>query len=98
MNFILTHWVNSFTLQEFVKNPDAPCCVVVLVKGIAINGERRLAWHAGISHKSMFNCGFQDYPGFMPVSGGLRVFSRSKPARTRPEFVGTETGCAHMTA
>jgi hypothetical protein len=58
MNFILTHCVNSLTLQEFVKNPDAPCCVVVLVKGIAINGERRLAGHAGISHKSMFNCGF----------------------------------------
>jgi len=60
MNFILTHWVNSLTLQEFVKDPDAPCCVVVLVKGIAINDERRLAGHAGISHKSMFNCGFQD--------------------------------------
>lgn len=46
------------TLQEFVKNPDAPCCVVVLVKGLAINCERRLAGRAGISHKSMFNCGF----------------------------------------
>ncbi|MCU7815306.1 MAG: hypothetical protein KZQ81_08875 [Candidatus Thiodiazotropha sp. (ex Rostrolucina anterorostrata)] len=46
-------------LQEFVKNPGAPCCVVDLVKGITINGERRrLAGHAGISHKSMFNCGF----------------------------------------
>jgi len=61
MNSILSHWVNLLSLQEFVKNPDAPCCVVVLVKGIAINGERRLAGHAGISHKSMFNCGFQDY-------------------------------------
>jgi hypothetical protein len=57
MNFILTYWVNLLTLQ-FVKNPDAPCCVVVLVKGVAINVERRLAGHAGISHKSMFNCGF----------------------------------------
>ncbi|MCU7897044.1 MAG: hypothetical protein KZQ62_20835 [Candidatus Thiodiazotropha sp. (ex Lucinoma aequizonata)] len=46
------------TLLEFVKNPDAPNYVVVLVKEIAINGERRLAWHVGIFHKSMFNCGF----------------------------------------
>jgi len=58
MNFILTHWVNPPTLQAFVKNPGAPCCVVVLIKGMAINGERRLAGHTGISHKSMFNCGF----------------------------------------
>jgi hypothetical protein len=58
MDFMLTRWVNSLTLHEFVKNLSAPCCVVVLVKGIAINGERRLAGHAEISHKSMFNCGF----------------------------------------
>jgi hypothetical protein len=58
IDFMLTHWVSSFTLHEFVKNLSAPCCVVVLVKGIAINGERRLAGHAEISHKSMFNCGF----------------------------------------
>jgi hypothetical protein len=58
MNFILTHWASLITLHGFVKNPDAPCCVVVLVKGIAINGERRLAGHAGLSHKSMFNRGF----------------------------------------
>jgi hypothetical protein len=58
MNFILSHWVNPLTLKVFVKNPDAPCCVVVLVKKIVINSERRLAGHAGISHKSMFNRGF----------------------------------------
>jgi hypothetical protein len=58
MNFMLTRWVNPLTLQAFVKNPGAPCCVVVLVKEIAINGERRLAGYAGISHKSMFNYGF----------------------------------------
>jgi hypothetical protein len=58
MGFLLTHWVNSLTLHELVKNLSVPCCVVVLVKGIAINGERRLAGHAEISHKSMFNCGF----------------------------------------
>ncbi|MCU7839013.1 MAG: hypothetical protein KZQ94_06510 [Candidatus Thiodiazotropha sp. (ex Troendleina suluensis)] len=53
-----TYWVNFVALHELVKNPDAPGYVVVLVKGIAINGERRLAGHAGISHKSTFNCGF----------------------------------------
>jgi len=58
MHFILAHWVNPLPLQVFVKNPGAPCCVVVLVKGIAISGERRLAGHAGISQRSMFNCGF----------------------------------------
>ncbi|MCU7850272.1 MAG: hypothetical protein KZQ89_20270 [Candidatus Thiodiazotropha sp. (ex Lucinoma kastoroae)] len=58
VHFSRTRWVSSETLQGFVKNPNAPCWVVVLVKGIAINGERRLAGHAGISHKSMFNCGF----------------------------------------
>jgi hypothetical protein len=58
MNFLLTYWVNPLTLQEFVKNLDVPCGVVVLVKGAAINGERRLAGHAEISHKFMFNYGF----------------------------------------
>jgi hypothetical protein len=57
INFIHSRWVTPLALQAFVKNPDAPCCVVVLVKGITINGERRLAGYAGISHKSMFNCG-----------------------------------------
>jgi len=57
MNFFLTRWVNPLALQAVAKNPSAPCCVVVLVKGIAINKERRLAGYAGISHKSMFNCG-----------------------------------------
>ncbi|MCU7801992.1 MAG: hypothetical protein KZQ96_02260 [Candidatus Thiodiazotropha sp. (ex Lucinoma borealis)] len=56
--FSRTHWVSCVALHEFVKNPDAPSCVAVLVKGIVINGEQRLAGHAGISHKSMFNCGF----------------------------------------
>ncbi|MCU7814853.1 MAG: hypothetical protein KZQ81_06500 [Candidatus Thiodiazotropha sp. (ex Rostrolucina anterorostrata)] len=55
-----THWVSLGTLHKFVKNPDVPSCVVVLVKGIVINGERRLAGHAGISRKSLFNCGFWD--------------------------------------
>ncbi|MCU7815918.1 MAG: hypothetical protein KZQ81_12130 [Candidatus Thiodiazotropha sp. (ex Rostrolucina anterorostrata)] len=58
IHFSRTHQVSSGTLQGFVKNPNAPCCVVVLVKGMAINGERRLARHARISHKSLFNCGF----------------------------------------
>ncbi|MCU7813940.1 MAG: hypothetical protein KZQ81_01755 [Candidatus Thiodiazotropha sp. (ex Rostrolucina anterorostrata)] len=53
-----THWVSSVTLHEFEKNPDASCCVVVLVKEIAINGKQRLAGYAGISLKSLFNCGF----------------------------------------
>jgi DNA ligase D-like protein (predicted 3'-phosphoesterase) len=78
MNFILTHWVSTLTLQEFVKNPDAPCCVFVLVNGIAINGERRLAGHAGISHKSMFNCGFQDVSKrAIPMNDKLETY-RSK--------------------
>ncbi|MCU7815552.1 MAG: hypothetical protein KZQ86_11540 [Candidatus Thiodiazotropha sp. (ex Lucinoma kastoroae)] len=55
MDYPLTHWVSSVMLHEFEKNPDASCCVVVLVKGIAIHGERRLAEYAGIS---LFNCGF----------------------------------------
>lgn len=57
VNYILTNWVNSLSLQEFVNNPSAPCRVVV--KGIAINGARRLAGDAGISRKSISNCGFQ---------------------------------------
>ncbi|MCU7816118.1 MAG: hypothetical protein KZQ81_13170 [Candidatus Thiodiazotropha sp. (ex Rostrolucina anterorostrata)] len=58
VDYPLTHWVSSATLHEFEKNPDASCCVVVLVKGITINGERRLAGYAGISLKPLFNCGF----------------------------------------
>jgi hypothetical protein len=58
MNFLLTYCVNLLPLQEVMENLGAPCCVVILVKGIAINGERRLAGHAEISHRSMFNCGF----------------------------------------
>ncbi|MCM8920436.1 MAG: hypothetical protein LC540_10190 [Candidatus Thiodiazotropha sp.] len=58
VHFSRTHWVSSEMLHGFVKNPNASCGVVVLVKETAINGERRLAGHAGISHKSMFNCGF----------------------------------------
>jgi len=45
-------------LRKFVKNLGAPCGVIVLVKGMAINGERCLAWHTGISHKFTFNYGF----------------------------------------
>jgi hypothetical protein len=56
MSFILIHWVNPITLQEFVKNLSASCRVVV--NGIAINGERCLSEHAEISRQSMFNCGF----------------------------------------
>jgi hypothetical protein len=40
-------------------NLNVPCCVVVLIKGAAINCERRLAEHAEIAQKSMFNCRFQ---------------------------------------
>ncbi|MCU7847447.1 MAG: hypothetical protein KZQ89_05480 [Candidatus Thiodiazotropha sp. (ex Lucinoma kastoroae)] len=58
MDLISNQWVSSGTLHGFEKNPDALSYVVALVKGIAINGERRLAGHAGISHKSTFNCGF----------------------------------------
>jgi hypothetical protein len=74
MSFSLTHSVSPITLQAFVKNLSAPCCVdykdvgeereqdagsfVVLVKGVAINCERRLAGHTDISHKSMSNYGF----------------------------------------
>jgi hypothetical protein len=29
--------VNSLTLYAFVKSLGAPCCVVVLIKGVAIN-------------------------------------------------------------
>jgi hypothetical protein len=55
-NFMLTRWVTPLSPQVFVKNPSAPGCVAV--KGIAINGDRRQGLHIGISHKSMFNCGF----------------------------------------
>jgi hypothetical protein len=34
MDIILTQWVNPIVLQEFMKNPGASCCVVVVVKGI----------------------------------------------------------------
>jgi hypothetical protein len=56
MNFILTHRVNSLSLNEFVKNFDAPCSIVV--KGVAINGEQRQGVRTGISCKSMFSYGF----------------------------------------
>ncbi len=60
MNFTFTTWwAESPTLQEFVNNLNVPCCVVVLIKGAAINCERRLAEHVEIAHKSMFNCRFQ---------------------------------------
>jgi hypothetical protein len=58
MNFITTHWVLTLTLHGFVKNLSAPCYIVVLDKGIASNGVRRLTGHAEVSHKSTFNCGF----------------------------------------
>ncbi|MCU7848864.1 MAG: hypothetical protein KZQ89_12855 [Candidatus Thiodiazotropha sp. (ex Lucinoma kastoroae)] len=58
MDFSSTHWVSCGALHESAKNPNAPSCVLFLVKEIAINGERRLAGYAGISHKSMFNCRF----------------------------------------
>jgi len=50
--------VNLLPPYEFVKNSGAPHCVVALIKGIAINGERRLARHAAIFHNSMINFGF----------------------------------------
>jgi len=53
-----TEWVRPGTLRKFVKNLGVPCGVIVLVKGMAINGERCLAWHAEISHKFTFNYGF----------------------------------------
>jgi hypothetical protein len=56
--YMVTNWMNSLTLQAFLKSHGTPYCIVVLVKGIAINGERRLTGHTGISHNSMFNCGF----------------------------------------
>jgi hypothetical protein len=58
IDFVFARWVIPLPLQAFVKNSSHPCCVVVPVKGIAIDGERRLVGHAGISHKSMFNCAF----------------------------------------
>ena len=59
--FKLPHRVNSKTLQTLMKNLDAPCGVIVFVKGIAINCKRYLAGHAEIVHKYSSNCGFQDY-------------------------------------
>jgi hypothetical protein len=56
LNFVLTHRVNPLTLQTFVKNLDVPCCVAILVKGMAINSGQRFAWYVGISHKSLSNC------------------------------------------
>jgi len=44
-------WVNVKSLQTFVNNLDALCCVTVLVKGIAINCKQYLAGHAEIVHK-----------------------------------------------
>jgi hypothetical protein len=32
MDLLLTHWVNSLTLHEFVNNLSVPCCVVVLLR------------------------------------------------------------------
>ncbi|MCU7931539.1 MAG: hypothetical protein KZQ90_12125 [Candidatus Thiodiazotropha sp. (ex Codakia rugifera)] len=58
LDFSPTPWVSCGGLHEFVKNSNEPSDAVVLVKGIANNGKRHLAGHAGISHKSMFNCGF----------------------------------------
>ena len=46
------------TLQTFVKNLGALCCVIVFVKGIAINCKRSLAEHTEIVHKNLSNCGF----------------------------------------
>jgi len=54
----LTLWVKLKALQTFVKNLDVPCCVIVFVKGIAINCKRFLAGHAEIVHKYSSNCGF----------------------------------------
>jgi hypothetical protein len=51
--------VKSKTLQTFVKNLGALCCVIVFVKGIAINYKRCLAEHTEIVHKNSSNCGFQ---------------------------------------
>ena len=47
-------------LRKFVKNLHAPCGVIVLVKVMAINGERSLAEHAEISHKFIFNYDYRD--------------------------------------
>ncbi|MCU7931589.1 MAG: hypothetical protein KZQ90_12375 [Candidatus Thiodiazotropha sp. (ex Codakia rugifera)] len=58
LDFYRTHWMNCGVLHGFVNNPNSPSYVVVHVKGIAINGERRHAGHAGISLESMFNCRF----------------------------------------
>jgi hypothetical protein len=58
LDFLLTHLVNALTPHEFVKNLSVPRCVIVLVEGITMNVERRLAGYTKISHKSMANCGF----------------------------------------
>ena len=58
VKLLFTEGVRSRTQRQFVKNLGAPRGVIVLVKGMAINGERGLAWHAEISHKLAFNCGF----------------------------------------
>ena len=57
VKLMLTRWVNSLPLHTLVKTPEAPCCVVVVDRTMAIHGERRLAGQAGISHKTLFNCG-----------------------------------------
>ena len=54
----VTTGMRSRTLRQFVKNPDAPRGVIVLVKGMAINGERCPAGHVGISHKFTSSGGF----------------------------------------
>ena len=59
-HFSVTCWLRSKTLQTFVKNLGALYCVIVFVKGIAINCKRCLAEHAEIAHKNSSNCGFQD--------------------------------------
>ena len=58
MSLIFKDRLRSRTLRKFVKNLDAPCGVIVLDKGMTINGERGLAGHAGISHKFTSNYGF----------------------------------------
>ena len=51
MNFILTHWVNSITLQEFVKNPGVPGKASFAVNGYSLNKNDNAAGCAGIFHK-----------------------------------------------
>ena len=57
MKLFFTDMARSRTLRKFVKNLGAPCGVIVLVKGMAINGNRGLG-HAEISRKFMSNGGF----------------------------------------